>query len=159
MHYRRKIKTIPMPLRVPAFGVLLFGLYACTQNLAVGLLFVVVAAITLTTHEGIEIDFSGKRIRIYTGVTGIRFGSWHGLPDVDRLTLVPVRKTYTVYGSRTGKSTDYRQQTFEVHLYPQGSRDHYVVSAGKRDAAKADASLLSEQLLVLHEDFTFEIDI
>ncbi len=154
MHYRRKIKTIPMPLRRPAFGVLLFGLYACTQNLPVGLLFVAVAAVTLTMHEGIEIEFSGKRIRIYTGVAGLRFGSWHGLPGVDRLTLVPVRKTYTVYGSRTGKSADYRQQTFEVHLYPPGSRDHYVVSAGTYDNARTDAEFLSRQLQVINEDFT-----
>jgi hypothetical protein len=40
MLYQRKTKTIPLPLGIPAVGVLLFGLYACTQNLVVGLLFV-----------------------------------------------------------------------------------------------------------------------
>jgi hypothetical protein len=154
MPYRRKIKTIPMPLRIPAFGVLLFGLYACTQNLPVGLLFVAVATVVLTFHDGVEIDFANKRIRQYSGMAGGRFGSWEALPAADRLTLVPVRKTYTVYGSRTGKSADYRQQTFEVHLYPQGSPDHYVVSAGTYEAAKTDAEFLSGQLQVVSEDFT-----
>jgi hypothetical protein len=145
MRYQRKIKTIPMPLRIPAVGVLLLGLYACTQNPPVGLLFVAISLVTLTFHEGVEIDFTDKKIRLYSGLAGIRFGSWEALPAVDRLTLVPVRKTYTVYGSRTGKSADYRQQTFEVHLYPQGSPDHYVVSAGTYEAAKTDAEFLSGQ--------------
>lgn len=152
--YRRKIKTIPAPLKIPVLGVLLLGLYASTQNPAVGLLFVAVAAVALTLHDGVEIDFSRQRIRQYWGLAGLRFGAWDALPAVDRLTLAPVRNTYTVFGSRTGSSTSYREQAFEVHLYPQGSRDHYVVSVGGHEAAKADAEFLSGHLQIIHEDYT-----
>ncbi|HEX8529658.1 MAG TPA: hypothetical protein VF646_06530, partial [Cytophagales bacterium] len=65
MLYRRKTKTVPLPLKMPAAGVLLFGLYACTRNLPVGLLFVGAAVVMLTLHEGVEIDFAQGRIRLY----------------------------------------------------------------------------------------------
>ncbi len=153
MLYQRKTKTIPLPLGIPAVGVLLFGLYACTQNLVVGLLFVAVAAVTLTLHEGAEIDFATGRIRLYTGLAGLRFGRWDALPGGGRLTLVPVRNTHTVAGSRTGSTTTYAQEAFEVRLYPQGSPDHYVVASGTYQAAKSDAAFLSNQLKVTYEDF------
>ena len=153
MLYRRKIKTIPRPLQIPAAVVFAFGLYACTQNLPVGLLFTAVATVTLTIHEGVEIDFAAHRIRLYWSLAGLRFGTWEALPTPERLTLVQVQKTHTVYGSRTGSSVDYQQQTFEVNLYPQGSGDHYVVSAGTYAAAKADAQMLSSQFQLIYEDF------
>jgi hypothetical protein len=154
MHYQRKTKTIPLPIKLPAIGLLLFGLYACTQNPPVGLLFVAAASVILTVHDGVEIDFAGGRIRLYWSLAGIKFGAWEALPGADRLTLVPVKYTHTVYGSRTGSSATYAQQAFEVHLYPRGSRDHYVVSTGTYEAAKANAAFLSERLKVTYEDFT-----
>ncbi len=153
MLYQRKTKTVPLPLRIPIVGVLLLGLYACTQNLAVGLLFVAIAAAALTLHDGVEIDFTQGRIRQYWGLAGLKFGAWETLPAPDRLTLVPVRNTYTVFGSRTGSSTRFEQRACEVHLYPRGSTDHYVVSTGAYDAAKADAATLSRQLELAFEDF------
>jgi hypothetical protein len=154
MLYQRKTKTIPLPLGIPAVIVLLFGLYACTQNLAVGLLFVAAAAVTLTLHEGVEIDFAKGQIRLYSGLVGLRFGRWDALPRAERLTLVPVWNTHTVAGSRTGSSTTYDQEAFEVRLYPQGSADHYVVAAGTYESAKSDAAFLSSHLKLACEDFT-----
>lgn len=153
MMYRRKTKTMPLPLRIPVVGVLLLGLYACTQNPAVGLLFVAVAAAALTLHDGVEIDFANGRIRQYWSLAGWKFGAWEALPAPDRLTLVSVRNTHRVFGSRTGSSTRYEQRAFEVHLYPQGAADHYVVSTGTYGAAKADAALLSDHWKLAHEDF------
>jgi hypothetical protein len=154
MLYQRKTKTIPLPLGIPAVAVLLFGLYACTQNLAVGLLFVAVASVTLTLHEGVEIDFASGRIRLYSGLAGLKFGRWEALPAPGRLTLVPVRNTYTVFGSRTGSSTSYAQEAFEVRLHSRSSSDHYVVSTGTYETAKADAVVLSSHLKLAYEDFT-----
>ena len=151
--YQRKTKTMPLPLKVPVVGVLLLGLYACTQNLAVGLLFVTIATLALTLHDGVEIDFAPGRIRQYWGLAGLKFGAWETLPAPDRLTLVPVRNTHTVFGSRTGSSTQFEQRAFEVHLYPRGSADHYVVSTGTYDAAKADADSLSKHWELAYEDF------
>ncbi len=154
MLYQRKTKTVPLPLKIPIVGVLLLGLYACTQNLAVGLLFVAVAAAALTLHDGVQIDFVQGRIRQYWGLAGLKFGAWETLSAPDRLTLVPVRNTYTVLGNRPGSSARYEQRAFEVHLYPRGSADHYVVSTGTYDAAKADAGSLSRHLELAYEDFT-----
>lgn len=151
--YRRKTKTMPMPLKIPVAGVLLLGLYACTQNLAVGLLFVAVGTAALTLHDGVEIDLENGRIRQYWGLAGLKFGAWETLPAPDRLTLVSVRNTHTVFGSRTGSSTQFEQRAFEVHLYPHGAADHYVVSTGTYDAAKADAALLSNHWELACEDF------
>ncbi len=156
MRYQRKTKTIPLPLRILAVEVLLFGLYACTQNLALGLLFVAIAAATLTVHEGVEIDFAKQRIRLYSGLAGLKFGAWEALPAPQRLTLVPVRYTYRVYGSLTGSSSRYGQRVFEVHLYPQNSAGHYVVSTGTYDSAKANAAFLSRHLKLNYEDFTVQ---
>ncbi len=152
--YQRKIKTIPLPLRIPTLGVLLFGLYTCTQHLPLGLLFVAVAGVILTIHDGVQIDFSTKRIKLYWSLAGLKFGAWEALPAPDRITLVPVRHTFTVYGSRTGSSTNYQSLAFEVRLYPKDSSDHYVVSAGVFNAAKADAEFLSNHLELVYEDFT-----
>ncbi len=154
MLYSRKTKTIPLPIKLPAAGVLLFGLYACTRNLPVGLLFVAAAAVVLTMHDGVEIDFAKGRIRLYWGLAGLKFGKWETLPAPGRLTLVPVRHTYVVAGSRTGSTTSYQQGNFEVRLYPEGSVDHYVVAAGTYATAKADAALLSSHLQLVHEDYT-----
>ena len=154
MLYRRKTKTVPLPLKMPAAGVLLFGLYACTRNLPVGLLFVGAAVVMLTLHEGVEIDFAQGRIRQYWSLAGLKFGRWEALPAPGRLTLVPVRHTHEVAGSRTGSTTTYRQDCFEVRLYPEGSADHYVVATGTYATAKADAALVSEHVRLLYEDYT-----
>ena len=154
MLYSRKTKSIPLPLKIPAAGVLLFGLYACTRNLPVGLLFVAAAIVILTLHDGVEIDFAAGRIRQYWGLGGLKFGKWEALPAPHRLTLVPVRHTYVVGGSRTGSTTSYQQGNFQVRLYPEESNDHYVVATGAYEPAKADARLLSDHFGVVLEDFT-----
>jgi hypothetical protein len=153
MLYSRKTKTIPLPLKIPAAGVLLFGLYACTRNPIVGLLFVAAAVVSLTMHEGAQIDFAQGRIRQYWGLAGLKFGRWEALLAPGRLTLVPVRHTYVVAGSRTGSTTSYQQGNFEVRLYPEGSVDHYVVATGAYATAKADAALLSNHLKLAYEDY------
>jgi hypothetical protein len=59
-----------------------------------------------------------------------------------------------VAGSRTGSTTSYQQGNFEVRLHPQESNDHYVISTGGYESAKADARLLSEHFGVVLENFT-----
>jgi hypothetical protein len=154
MLYSRKTKSIPLPLKLPAIGVLLFGLYACTRNLPVGLLFVAAAAAILTLHDGVEIDFAKGRIRLYWGLAGLKFGKWETLPAPGRLTLVPVRHNHVVAGSRTGSTTNYQQENFEVRLYPEGSADHYVVASGTYATAKADAALVSSHVKLVYEDYS-----
>jgi hypothetical protein len=153
MLYSRKTKSIPHALTIPSAGVLLFGLYACTRNLPIGLLFVAAAVVMLTLHDGVQIDFAKSRIRLYWSLAGLKFGRWEALPAPGRLTLVPVRHAYVVAGSRTGSTTSYQQESFEVRLYPEGSADHYVVSAGAYAPAKADAALLSSHLKLVYEDY------
>ncbi len=116
--YQRSIRALPLIVKIPAGLVLALSVFALTQKLLIGLLFMLVSLFALTFQEGIQINFTERKIRVYTGLFGLKAGKWDALPAVERLTFVPVRNTYTVYGSRTGSSATYEEDVFEVRLYP-----------------------------------------
>jgi hypothetical protein len=154
-NYVRKTKPTFTNALIPGLVLLLVGIVVLTKILLVGLLLVLLALFALTLTEGLEIDFINRKIRIFFGVFGLRFGRWEHLPIMDRITLVPVQVKNTMTG-RTNLTTEVTATYVQVRLYPQGARDYYIASMGKLSQCESDADLLARQFNLTCEKYTIE---
>jgi hypothetical protein len=154
-HYVRKTKPAFTNALIPGWVLLLAGMVVLTKFLLAGLLLMLLAIFALTLTEGLEIDFTGQRIRIFFGVFGLRFGRWESMPPIERITLVPVQVKYTMTG-RTNITTEVMATYAQVRLYPQGAADYYIASMGKRSQCESDAGLLASRFGLECEKYTIE---
>lgn len=151
--YRRNTKPIRASAYISAVAMILAGLVLLTEFMLLGLLLILIAFFALTLTEGLEIDFTNKRIRIFFGFFGLRFGGWEPLSAMERITLVQVEQKHSLM-SRTNLTTEVSVFYAQVRLYTQGSTDYYLASHGKFSAVKADAQLLCECFNLAFEDYT-----
>jgi hypothetical protein len=138
---------------IPAGAMLLVGMVLSTKILLLGLLLILIALSGLSLTEGLEIDFTNQRIRLFFGCLGVRFGEWEPLPAIERITLVEVNQKHSLM-SRTNLTTEVSVSYAQVRLYGQGSTDYYLASNGKFTSAQADAQWLAEQFGLPYEDYT-----
>jgi hypothetical protein len=151
--YCRRTKPIAVNAYIPAVAMILVGIILLTEVLFLGLFLILIALFALTLTEGLEIDFTNQRIRIFSGFFGLRFGTWEPLPVMVRITLVEVIQKHSLM-SRTNLTTVIPVSYAQVRLYTQGSTEYYLASYGKLASTQADAQLLSAQFGVGYEDFT-----
>ncbi|MDO1446916.1 hypothetical protein Q0590_11665 [Rhodocytophaga aerolata] len=151
--YRRRTKPIAVNAYIPAVVMILAGVVLLTKFVFAGLLFIVIALFALTLTEGLEIDFTNQRIRIFSGFFGLRFGTWEPLPVMERITLVEVIQKHSLM-SRTNLTTEIPVSYAQVRLYSQGSTEYYVASYGKLASSRADAHILSKHFGLRYEDYT-----
>lgn len=151
--YRRNHKITSVNAYIPAVVMILVGLVLLTKITLLGLFLILLAFFALTLTEGLEIDFTNQRIRIFFGFLGLRFGQWEPLPAIDRITLVEVNQKNLMW-SRTNLTTEISVSYAQVRLYAQGSTDYYLASNGKISSVQADALWLAEQFGLVYEDYT-----
>ena len=150
--YLRKTKPTFTNALIPAIAILLASVVIMTKILLLGLFLILSAIFFLTLTEGLEIDFANRRIRIFSGFFGLRFGKWETLPTMERITLVPVTTRYTMT-ARTNLTTEASVNNVQVRLYPQGSADYYIASMGTHASSRSDAVLLSRQFGLAYDDY------
>ncbi|QHT69510.1 hypothetical protein GXP67_24125 [Rhodocytophaga rosea] len=151
--YVRKTKPTFANALIPAIALIIVGIVVLTKIILLGLLLIVLGVFALTLTEGLEIDFTRRRIRIFFGVFGLRFGKWDMLPEMGRITLVPVQ-VKNLMTSSTNLTTEATATYFQIRLYPQGSAEYYIASIGKLNSCQTDATLLSGCFGLTYEDYT-----
>lgn len=81
-----------------------------------GVLSFIIACFLLFTFSGIEIDTERRMIKPYYMLFGLfKNGKWQSLEKYIGLTLVPMRKIYSVY-SRSNRKSDSEKDEYRVYL-------------------------------------------
>ncbi|MDF9797311.1 hypothetical protein OKW21_002574 [Catalinimonas alkaloidigena] len=67
----------------------------------------------VSSYSGTLIDFSGKRYREYTSISGFKFGEWTTLPLINTVKVVSISFMHTnnpngISPTFSGKVTDFR---------------------------------------------------
>jgi hypothetical protein len=81
-----------------------------------GILSFIIACFLLFTFSGMEIDVERRMIKPYYMLFGLfKNGKWQSLEKYVGLTLVPMRKVYSVF-SRSNRQNDSEMDDFRVYL-------------------------------------------
>jgi len=96
-----RIKTVPyFPKTVRAIGMVfcIFGLAMIWRSPVIGLLFLFIAAVTLTTHYGFEININPNSFREYVWVLGWKDGQLAPFKAIEFLFVQGGTYTFLTYG-------------------------------------------------------------
>lgn len=82
----------------------------------IGIISFIIACFLLFTFSGLEIDTEKRMIKPYYMLFGLfKRGEWQSLEKYIGLTLVPMRKIYTVY-SKSNRNNDSEKDEYRVYL-------------------------------------------
>jgi len=102
-----------------------------------GVLSFVIACFLLFTFSGIEIDTEKRMIKPYYMLFGLlRNGKWQSLEKYIGLTLVPMRKVYSVF-SRSNRRNNSEMDDYRVYLVNRSKKPALPLKSCKtREAAQ-----------------------
>ncbi|WP_421919753.1 hypothetical protein [Marinifilum sp.] len=88
-------KTERLPLNFFMLGVtlLITGVALIISDVYPGVVAIVIAIPFLFTHSGLLIDAKNKGYKKYTGIFGLRLGSWTDLSKATHLQIIHTRET------------------------------------------------------------------
>ena len=97
----------------------------------------IIACFLLFTFSGIEIDTERRIIKPYYMLFGLlKNGKWQSLEKYIGLTLVPMRKVYSVF-SRSNRKNDSEMDEYRVYLVNRSKKPALPLKSCKtRDAAQ-----------------------
>ena len=97
----------------------------------------IIACFLLFTFSGIEIDVERRMIKPYYMLFGLfKNGKWQSLEKYVGLTLVPMRKVYSVF-SRSNRKNDSEMDEYRVYLVNRSKKPALPLKSCKtRDAAQ-----------------------
>lgn len=131
-------KTSSGPVIVMGLTSLVFGIGSFWGGfLITGILGTLVAWFLLFSYSGIQINTIERIVKPYNCWFGIfKTGKWKTLDNYIGLTLVPLKRSYTVY-SRSNRSNTSRETEFRVYLVNKLKKPALAVKRCKnRDAAQ-----------------------
>jgi len=112
---------------VIAAGILLLAHWTLTA------LLVALAVVLFSVSSGIEIDFQGRRVRVYKAIGRLRLGSWLAVDRYNGVALRYTNESQTTGGR--GPELTVRVRTYDLHLTgPDGATELFH---DFRDYAKA----------------------
>jgi hypothetical protein len=102
-----------------------------------GILSFIIACFLLFTFSGMEIDIEKRMIKPYYMLFGLfKNGKWQSLEKYVGLTLVPMRKVYSVF-SRSNQRNNSEMDDFRVYLVNRSKKPVLPLKSCKtRDAAQ-----------------------
>jgi hypothetical protein len=102
-----------------------------------GILSFIIACFLLFTFSGMEIDTEKRMIKPYYMLFGLfKNGKWQSLEKYVGLTLVPMRKVYSVF-SRANQRNNSEMDDFRVYLVNRSKKPALPLKSCKtRDAAQ-----------------------
>lgn len=88
-------KTERLPLNFFMLGISLFliGIALIISEGYQGIPIIILSIPFLFTRSGLLIDAENKRFKKYTGLLGLRFGSWNDLSAATHLQIIQTRET------------------------------------------------------------------
>ena len=110
-------KTIDGPSIFLGITFLVMGIVLLlTSNWIFGIISSLIAFFLFFSYSGINIDTEKRTIKQYNNIFGIyKSGKWESLENYIGLTMVPMRKIYTVF-SRSNRSNVSYEREFRIYL-------------------------------------------
>lgn len=104
-----------------------------------GIFSFIIASFLLFTFSGIEIDTVNRQIKPYYMLFGLfRNGKWQSLEKYVGLTLVPMRKVYSVF-SRSNRISNSEMDDFRVYLVNRSKKPALPLKSCKTPEAAQDS--------------------
>ena len=105
------------------------------SNWILGILSFIIAAFLLFTFSGMEIDTERRMIKPYYMLFGLfRNGKWQSLEKYIGLTLVPMRKVYSVF-SRSNRISNSEMDDYRVYLVNRSKKPALPLKSCKTQEA------------------------
>jgi hypothetical protein len=125
-------KTFSGPLLIMGITFLLVSaVLILNQRWIFGTMSFIVACFILFTYSGIVIDTDKRMIKPYYMVFGLlKRGKWETLEKYRGLTLVPMKKVYSVY-SRSNRLNNSAKSDFRVYLVNRAKKPAFPLKACK----------------------------
>lgn len=150
--YIRKIDYFfPSPIRIPAYFILLLGVFSIFINNTTGTIITLFCLLIISGHEGVMIDSKKNRMKFFWSFFFLRFGKWEVLPKFAAVVILP-EKTKYIGTSFSLRTTELVESKFGVRLYYPNSNDYILAGKGKLEKIRSDAATLSEIFKVGVED-------
>lgn len=106
-----------------------------SNNWILAILSFFISCFLLFTFSGMEIDTEKRMIKPYYMLFGLfRNGKWQSLEKYVGLTLVPMRKVYSVY-SRSNRITNSKMDDFRVYLVNKSKKPALPLKSCKTQEA------------------------
>lgn len=107
--------------------------------------------VVVTSYGGSLIDFERKRMREYFCLCGFRIGQWTALPDIKRISVVPV--SYRVTNTPNGITPTLSRQVsgYRALLYASGTKPELAFDYPTKERAITDTRILSANLNAILE--------
>ncbi|HSO85882.1 MAG TPA: hypothetical protein VLQ91_04980 [Draconibacterium sp.] len=104
-----------------------------------GILSFVISCFLLLTFSGMEIDTERRMIKPYYMLFGlVKNGKWQSLEKYVGLTLVPMRKVYSVF-SRSNRKNDSETDDFRVYLINKAKKPALPLKSCKTRESAQDS--------------------
>lgn len=127
------------------FMVLAF-MFVFNQRWIAGIFFFVCACFMLFTWSGIEIDAESRKIKPYYMLFGlIKRGNWQPLDQFPGLTIVPMKRVYSVF-SQSNKKNNSETLDYRVYLVNKSKKPAFPLISCKTNEA---AQIKMEEFSVL----------
>jgi len=105
------------------------------SNWILGILSFIIAAFLLFTFSGMEIDTERRMIKPYYMLFGLfKNGKWQSLEKYIGLTLVPMRKVYSVF-SRSNRISNSEMDDYRVYLVNRSKKPALPLKSCKTQEA------------------------
>ena len=110
-----------LDLLIPAFFVALIGALGALFHIAITVVLVLVAILLVVMRSGVEVDVSGKRIRVYKSFGKWRYGTWIDLEQFDHVRIKYTKESQ-VMNARSITNT-HRVKTFDLIFRTPGGAE------------------------------------
>jgi len=143
-------RTIILIVMVIGIGAFFYGLDRDTSITVLGLIIFLISVFTLSGRYGVQIDFMDHQYRSYLSFIYIlKFGSWKDLPEINEISVSPVRHFVSKYSLKDNIYTE----IFQIKLIVPDSGDPIIVSRGLYGEMLIEAEELSKKLGVPVKEF------
>lgn len=131
-------KTVSGPATILGISSFIFGIASFWGGfILVGILGSLIALFLLLSYTGIQINTKKQMVRPYNCWFGFfKTGNWKTLETYDGLTLVPMKKVYSVYSRSNQKITSSKNE-YRVYLVDKRHKPALAIKRCKdRDTAQ-----------------------
>lgn len=121
-----------MPLLIVAVVLFLCGVFALFLGNLLGLGAMVLASLAFVYWDGSEIDFANRKIREFSALGPLRFGTWETIHADNEIQLRSVAMAYT-RTSRTMQANTYTNGEFKLMLRLTNGKFAMIKRSEKRN--------------------------
>jgi hypothetical protein len=147
MTIRNRIEYVFGPyLTFTGIIFIVFGLIFIRQ--ISGIILIVFGAFLALTTNGVLIEPDKNLIKSYSRIFGVvTIGRWQKLSDFSGITIIPFKKTYTVY-SRSNRQNTTERRDFRIFLLDRQMKHTFAVK--KCDSMAVAQTEIDRLALLLH---------